>query len=202
MDQRLRILKESGRMFAKYGIRSITMDHIANELGISKRTLYETFKDKDDLVQQAIEEGTRLHKKLCQSTILKSENVIDAIFSILRVNNDTFSKMNPLFFEDLKKYHSQIYLRIQEKGDIRDQKITILLLERGVAEGIFSSLIEMKIVNAFVHKIMDMAHAEEFSIFPKKELAKAVFFPYLYGISTDKGRELILNYLQDFNDNL
>ncbi len=199
MDTRLRILKESGMMFSKYGIRSITMDHIANELGISKRTLYEIFKDKDELVEQAIEEGTKMHKMLCKATLAKSENVIGAIFSILKINNDTFGKINPLFFEDLKKYHSGIFLRIQEKGDIRDYKITLALLERGVTENVFSSTINMSIANIFVHKMMNIAHSDEIVGFSKEEIINSVFLPYLYGISTEKGRELINNYLKELN---
>ncbi|MEJ5267983.1 MAG: TetR/AcrR family transcriptional regulator [Bacteroidales bacterium] len=65
MELKQHILKEAGMMFSKYGIRSITMDYIASELGVSKRTLYEIFKDKDDLVYQAIIEGTKEHRKMC-----------------------------------------------------------------------------------------------------------------------------------------
>ena len=67
MEARLRILKEAGMLFSRYGIRAITMDRIADEIGISKRTLYETFKDKDDLVFQAITEGAKMHKMVCQT---------------------------------------------------------------------------------------------------------------------------------------
>lgn len=195
MDTRLRILKESGLMFSRYGIQSITMDHIANELGISKRTLYETFKDKDELVEQAIEEGTKMHKMLCQAQLAKSNNVIEAIFSILKISNDTFGEISPMFFEDLKKYHSGIYLRLQEKGDIKDQKITLALLERGVGENVFSNSINMNIANVFVHKMMNIAHSDEVQEYSKEEITKSVFLPYLYGISTIKGRELIDKYL-------
>jgi AcrR family transcriptional regulator len=97
MDVKLRILKETGIMFSKYGIRSITMEHIASELGISKRTLYEKFEDKDDLILQAIEEGTKVFKKHCFEIVDNSDNIIDAIFKIAKVNNDLFSKINQPF---------------------------------------------------------------------------------------------------------
>jgi AcrR family transcriptional regulator len=199
MEIKLRILKEAGLMFAKFGIRSITMDSIANELGVSKRTLYETFEDKDDLVFQTIREGTKKHKAFCQNTIAKSENVIEAIFSVIKINNEIFGKINPLFLEDLKKYHSQIFRVLQEKGEIRDYKMTLKLLKRGVQEEIFSSDLNVEIINVFFHKIADSIHSDDLKEYSKEQLSKSVLLPYLYGIATDKGRVLIDNYFKDFN---
>ncbi len=199
MDFRLRILKESGLLFSKYGIRAITMDRIADEVGVSKRTLYETFKDKDDLVIQAIEEGAKMHKMLCQVKISSSDNVIRAIFDILKLNAETFGKMNPLFFEDLKKYHFKIFTKLKTKGDIKDYKLTLKLLERGVKEKVFSDKLKLEIINVFIHKIMELVHTDELREYSKEEIAKSMFLPYLYGISTERGRSLITDYLKDFN---
>lgn len=199
MDTRLRILKEAGILFSKYGIRSVTMDSIANQLGVSKRTLYETFKDKDDLVMQTIQEGSKHHKKLCKDIIDTSNNVIDAIFKIFALNDETFGKMNPLFFEDLKKYHSQIFYKIQSKGDIRDYKLTESLLEKGATEGVFNKKFDFKIINLFVHKLVDILHGKDFEEYSKSEIGKSVIIPYLLGISTLKGRELIEKYLENYN---
>lgn len=195
MDTRLRILKEAGLMFSKYGIRSITMDHIANELGISKRTLYEIFADKDDLVSQAIEEGASVHKKICYKIVGESDNVIEAIFKIGKLNYDMFGKINPLFFEDLKKFHSEVFGRIHQKGQLRDFSITQSLFERGVLEGVISDRINIEVVNAFVHKIIDIIHTEEMKVFKNDDILQSAFLPYLIGISTEKGRELIQEYL-------
>ncbi|MBN2778391.1 MAG: TetR/AcrR family transcriptional regulator [Bacteroidales bacterium] len=199
MDTRLRILKEAGVMFSKYGLRSVTMDSIASELGISKRTLYETFKDKDDLVAQAIEEGAKAHKQYCQTIIAESENVIEAIFKIGKLNHELFSKINPVFFEDFKKYHSEIFNRVNQRGDLRDYKITESLLNRGANEGIFSDDIDLELVNLFLHKIIDLAHCDEFREFGNEKIFSAMFLPYLIGISTDKGKELIKKYFNKFN---
>jgi AcrR family transcriptional regulator len=196
MDTRLRILQESGMLFSKHGIRSITMDSIATELGISKRTLYEIFKDKDDLVFQAVTEGSKRHKMICQSIIVKSENVIEAIFKIFEYNDDMFGKINLLFFEDFKKYHFKIYNKFQQKGDVRDYTITEKLLKRGLVEGVFKSHLDMEIVNIFVHRLMDMIHDSEFDNFSKREIGESVIMPYLIGISTDMGRELIEEQLK------
>jgi AcrR family transcriptional regulator len=199
MEFRLRILKESGLLFSKYGIRAITMDRIAEDVGISKRTLYETFKDKDDLVSQAIEEGAKMHKMVCQIKISASENVIEAIFDILKLNSETFGKINPLFIEDLKKYHFKIFNKLTAKGELRDFKLTLKLVQRGVKEKVFSDKLKVEIINVFIHKIMDMVHSDELSEYTKEEIAISIFLPYLYGISTERGRSLITEYLKEFN---
>ncbi len=196
---RLRILKEAGILFSRYGLRSVTMDQIAAELGISKRTLYETFKDKDDLVSQAIEEGVKAHKKHCHKVILESDNVIEAIFNIGKLNHYLFSKINPLFFEDFKKYHFAIYSRINKKDGLRDYKITESLLYRGLKEGIFSDHLDLDLVNLFLHKMIDLTHLDEFKKYGNKKLLHSVFLPYLSGISTDKGKELVSKYFNKFN---
>lgn len=184
-------------MFTKYGIRSITMESIANELGISKRTLYEKFEDKDDLVSQVVTEGGNFHKKKCLEIIDESENVVDAISKIARLHSNTFSKINPLFFEDLKKCHPSIHNKIHKRGELRDYSITLSLLKRGVIEEIFRSDVDIDVVNVFIHQIADILNTNIFSNIKIEILRDSVFMPYLKGISTDKGRKLIEENLKN-----
>lgn len=195
MDTRLRILKEAGMMFSRYGIRSITMDHIANELGISKRTLYEIFTDKDDLISQSIEEGIKVHKRFCSKTVDDSENIIEAIFKIGKIHNEMSNKMNPLFFEDLRKYHFLIFERFQNKGGLKDYKLTKSLFERGIKEGVISPELNVDVINVFVHKILEMVNDEDLKQYNTELVVKSALLPYFYGLSTAKGRELIDKYL-------
>lgn len=198
MDVKLRILKEAGIMFSRYGIRSITMEHIANELGISKRTLYEKFEDKNDLIMHVLMEANKAYKQMCSELINNSENIIDAMFKIARIHNNTFNKINSIFFEDLKKYHPEIHNKFLQKGDIRDYTLTLSLLERGVNEQIIRSDINIDIVNIFVHKMVDLSKASEFLEVKKEDIKDSIFLPYLMGVSTDKGRKLIEKHLKNF----
>ena len=122
MEIRDRIILEAGTLFARYGIRSITMDALAEEMGISKRTIYENFKDKDTLLTEVI----TFHKKKqladLQQILKEEQNIVDAMFSLLHESINNMKQVNPMFFHDLKKYHPQIFLQLQEKGDIQDYK--------------------------------------------------------------------------------
>ncbi len=202
MDIKTRILKEAGELFAKNGIKNVTMDYISSELGISKRTIYEIFEDKNDLVKQVIEEGAKFHKVACLDLIEKSENVFEAIFNIGKHNHQTFGKIHPLFFEDLKKYHFNIYSALIEKGDFRDTKITYILLERGKKEGLFNDNINIDAVNMFLHEIFRMVHKEEFLKFGREIIYESLFLPYWLGISTPKGRKIIEKNIENIKKSI
>lgn len=199
MDNRLRILKDVAMMFKDSGIRSVTMEHISTELGISKRTLYEIFSDKDDLVKQVIEEGVKAHKEFCTKAIETSENVIEAIFKIGQLNVEMYHKINPIFFDDLRKFHSNIFKKIQEKDGIKDISITKSLFEIGIKDGLFSSDLNIEIVNIFIHKVFDFIYEDELKVFPHEDLSNSILIPYFNGICTQKGKDLINKYLDIFN---
>lgn len=202
MDIKTRILMETGELFGQNGIKNVTMDYIASRMGISKRTIYENFKDKDALVKQVIEEGAKIHKASCLELIEKSENVFEAIFNIGKHNHQTFGKIHPLFFEDLKKYHFNIYSDVIEKGDFRDTGITYILLERGKKEGLFNDNINIDAVNMFLHEIFRMVHKEEFLKFGREVLYESVFLPYWMGISTAKGRKIIEKNMENIKKSI
>ncbi|MCK9256033.1 MAG: TetR/AcrR family transcriptional regulator, partial [Bacteroidales bacterium] len=178
MDNRLRILKDVAMMFKDSGIRSVTMEHISTELGISKRTLYEIFSDKDDLVKQVIEEGVKAHKEFCTKAIETSENVIEAIFKIGQLNVEMYHKINPIFFDDLRKFHSNIFKKIQEKDGIKDISITKSLFEIGIKDGLFSSDLNIEIVNIFIHKVFDFIYEDELKVFQNQDLTNSILLPY------------------------
>ncbi len=198
MEIRERILKETGELFIRNGIKNVTMDTIATHMGISKRTIYENFKDKDDLVEHVIKEGAKFHRKVCFEQIENSANVIEAIFNIGKINHNTFGKINPLFFEDLKKYHFMIYNKLIEEGDFRDMRLTQTLLERGQCEGLFKDNINIELVNTFLHEMFKMVHQEEFRKFGQDAIYESLFLPFWIGISTQKGQQIIEENLVNF----
>jgi TetR/AcrR family transcriptional regulator, cholesterol catabolism regulator len=191
MEIRERILKETGDLFVRNGIKNVTMDTIANHMGISKRTIYENFKDKDDLVESVILAGAAYHKSQCFKHVEESSNVIEAIFKIGKTNHNTFGRINPLFFIDLKKYHFNTYNKLVEHGDFRDTRLTYTLLERGQSEGLFRANLNINLVNVFLHKMFRIVHDEEFASFDRDDLYESLFLSFWIGISTKKGQEVI-----------
>jgi TetR/AcrR family transcriptional regulator, cholesterol catabolism regulator len=192
MDIRERIIEGANKLFMEHGVRQVTMDMIAQSLGISKRTIYENFKDKEDLLSNLIFNSVIQHKKRSIEILGESKNVIDALYNITVYHKESMRSINPLFFEDMKKYHSDIYAKIFSNKEVRNYELTYTILKRGQNEGIFSKEIDLEVANLFIHYLMDFfKHAEcEFEC-DDKRIFRSVHLPYLRGICTEKGRELL-----------
>lgn len=196
MELRDKIIKTAGDLFVKEGIRQVTMDKIANVLGISKRTLYENFKDKNDLLRSFLLDGTLSMKKQTLEIIKDAENVIDALFRFGEFNRNLIETINPLFFKDIRKYHKNIAKELLNDHSIKNHEISYTLLKRGVNEGVFVKWIDIELANEFIHYVMDFFHSKDRC--SKEEHVKfwrTVYLPYLKGICTDKGLALLDSFL-------
>ena len=108
MDIKDRIIEGAADLFKTYGIKSVTMDSLANQFGISKRTIYEIFSDKDELLKAVLTRINQQQKEMIRKVLEESENSLVAIFRMLEINRDNFQSMSPAFLADLKKYHHEV----------------------------------------------------------------------------------------------
>lgn len=194
MEIKERIITEAGTLFARYGIKSVTMDTLAEHMGISKRTIYEHFRDKDTLLLEVITHFKSRQLQQANEILNQSENVIVAMFRLLEEMINTMKQLNPLFFQDAKKYHSGIFKKLQEKGDLRDHSVTRNILTEGIAQEIFRKEHNLEIVNLTLHELFKLFSPESILTsegYHRGELFNNVIIPYLRGISTNKGIKLI-----------
>lgn len=195
MDTRDRIIEEAAYMFRTYGIRAVTMDMLAGEMGISKRTIYEIFRDKDELLQGVMKWMARMQVELTNRYLQNSGNVIEAIFGIMDNMMDHIRKMSPAFRLDMKKYHRDLIRKMRENEELPVSDMKEILL-RGIREGVFRSEIDVDITDKCMTGMTRMSSDKEaFSEdFENEEIARDFFINYLRGISTQKGLDLINKY--------
>jgi AcrR family transcriptional regulator len=194
VEVRERIIVESGKLFGKFGIRSMTMDVLAEKMGISKRTIYERFKDKDTLLLEVISYFKQKRTREAHELIEDSGNAIEALFRIMQIHINEIEQLNPLFFHDFKKYHTRIFKTLMGPEEIRDLSITEKLLETGIKQKVFRSDINIEIVNRTLHELFNLFGHESSMVdagFHRKEMFDHVIIPYLRGISTEKGGTLL-----------
>ncbi|MEZ5106262.1 MAG: TetR/AcrR family transcriptional regulator [Draconibacterium sp.] len=194
MEVRDRILEESTKQFFQFGIRNITMDDIAVSLGISKRTVYETFKDKGELVQSCIEKLTKLHDKRTAEVVSGSENVIEAIFVFMREGIKAMNAVNPVFFKDLEKLFPSLWKKLESESISKRFDLSSKLLRKGIAEGLFRNDLNVEIIAKLFHAQMNILIDE--SVFPRDKYDHAEIFQQMIinftrGISTSKGIQVI-----------
>jgi len=196
VDVKDRILVESGILFGKYGIKSMTMDALAEELGISKRTIYERFKDKDTLLLEVILYYKNQIAEESHRLIDQSDNAIEALFRIIKLTIGQMMRMSPAFFHDFRKYHLKVFKEFSEPGEIRDFSITQKLLETGVQQKVFRDDININIVNQTLHTLFDLFGHNSSMVdagFDRKEMFDHIIIPFFRGISTKKGRRLLVD---------
>jgi len=117
MEARERILEKSSELFSRHGVRRITMDDIAAQCGMSKKTIYQYFKDKDELVDAFAVEQILENKHTCEADKQTSENAIHEIFLAMDMIKKMFQARQTSLLYDLEKYYPVTYLKFRKHKD-------------------------------------------------------------------------------------
>lgn len=192
-----RIVKGAEELFMKYGIRSVSMDDISHRLSISKKTIYQYFKDKDEVVCSVTQSHLNHEKEEYEQIFNKSENVVEELVNISLCLRKNVSNLNPSVLFDLKKYHNDGWKAwIEFKNQfIRNSVIRNVI--QGIEEGYFRPDINPDIISTVRLEHVQMAFDEQ--IFPKDkhsltEVHTQLFDLFVYGLLTDKGRQSFEQY--------
>jgi AcrR family transcriptional regulator len=197
MNSRQRIIEEAAQLFRTYGIKTVTMDMLATHMGISKRTIYEVFKDKDDLLLGVITSMRIKQKEIMEKILGESESVIEAIFKMLDLMSAHFRNMSPAFLHDMKKFHNKIFSKVDGANELPYYRDNSEILLRGIREGLFREDIDINITNKCLLEVARLANDKEVisdDNMINEDMIKNIYINYLRGISTLKGLELINFY--------
>lgn len=186
-------------MFFSRGIRRVTMDDLAGELGMSKRTIYENFNDKTEILRATIDYFQDDNDRNLKTLMQRATNVMEVIIGILHYGLEGIKLVNPLYLEDLQKFFPGIWNETVQKSRDSGQLQLEQLLERGKQEGLFREDINSSLVARIFYEQMTLMHNNEaFPIeeFPRKELFENLFLNFARGISTLKGVEMLEELLE------
>lgn len=197
VDIRDNIIKTAEELFIRHGFRRITMDDIAREQAISKKTIYQYFTDKNEIVCSVT--SKYLEQEKCQILELESdsENVIEYLVKLSKQLRRHVGTINPTAMDDLKKYFPQgweIYLQFKREVFL---KSIIKILSQGIKEGYFRPDINPEVLAIMRIEQIQMAFDE--SLFPRSrfdfmEVHAQFLKHFMAGILTEKGRELLKHY--------
>lgn len=191
LELRNRILKAAMTEFLHKGVKSVKMDDIANTLAISKRTLYEIYSNKEDLLLEAV----RIHEQefndhMLQYSLDKNHNVMDIIIEFYKKKLLAIADVSPLFLVELRKYKQVVeYL---ERMNAERHNNALLFFHRGVKEGFFRSDLNFDIIlktsSASANYAMETQMYKNYSI---TAIMHNTIFLYLRGICTTKGIKVL-----------
>lgn len=136
-DLRAKILKTSGELFFKFGIRSVSIDDICNELHISKKTFYTVFKQKDELIVELLDAMRQKKEKDYQLVLTPSVNVLDLLMQSFKTLRQHSMEKHLAFGFDLEKFYPELWHERQVMLKEMDLKYMAQMLRTGIEQGMY-----------------------------------------------------------------
>lgn len=199
-DTAIRIFQQAHLLFMQYGLKSVSMDDIAAKIGISKKTIYQFYADKEALVAQVVKQITSDNQLQCDNDIHNSENAIHEIILAMDQMSKLFETMNPSILFDLQKYYQQAFkIFLTHKNEYVYGKIK-QNITRGIKEGLYRSDLNLEIVSRYRVESIVIAFNPEFQTSVKSNLvsiAQELSTFFLYGVVNEKGYKLINKYTKN-----
>jgi AcrR family transcriptional regulator len=187
---RERIIEKAMQDFSKHGIRAVKMDTLAKELGISKRTMYEIFEDKESLLFEGIKVYSDRKREYLQSYAEEGHDVIDIIMEAYHMKVEEVRAVNPNFYLDLMKYPR--LAQHMKEAQQRSRDGFLAFMKRGVDDGYFRPDVNYELVphifDALGQYILTNSLVQQYSV---EELFSNCFLIALRGFCTDKGLHTI-----------
>lgn len=192
-----RIQKGAEDLFMRYGVRSISMDDIARHLSVSKKTLYQHFADKEDIVTVTCKAHLDRNALEFQSIRNSSKNAIEELAQLSICLKRNMQDMNPSLLFDLQKYHPKAWSVWLDHKNKFIRESVVRNLKQGIEEGYFRPEIDPEVIAAVRLELVQVAFNED--IFPRErfklpEVQMQMFDHFVFGLVTDKGRKLFQKY--------
>ncbi len=194
MEVKSRILEKAMFLFLRYGIESITMDDIARELGISKKTLYQYVENKADLIEKIIGEYIENEKTAIAACHTNAKDAIEELLLIAKYVTMILREMSPSIAYDLKKYYRQSRDAMEKFNHAHIYNVIRQNIEDGKAQGIYREDVNADIVaKLYVGKTSLVVDEELFPLrdYNKENLFREYINYHIHGIASPKGLTLL-----------
>ena len=202
MDELNKILEASNTLFRKYGIRSVTMADIAQELGVSKKTLYRYIENKHDLVTKIMQSYLTEEREMCNQMANEAKNALDELLKISVYVQHQIKDINPALIYDLQKYHRPVW----EMMDGFHKNYILSMAEdnlrRGVEEGLYRKDLHIQLVaKVYVSLILVISDSDNFPLntYPTHTVHKEFIKYHIHGIISEQGKQILKELLEEHN---
>ncbi len=198
-DTKQRIQKAAHDLVMQYSIRSVSMDDIAAHLGMSKKTIYQYFKDKDELVEAVVDGEIQNNQCTCNEDRDIAENAVHEVFLIMERMVEMFQSMNSSILFDMQKYHPAAFRKFQQHRNEYLYNMVKQNLERGIKEELYRPDIHVEILSRYRVETMLIAFNPEFQRSLKQsllEIEQEIILHFLYGLVSPKGYKLVQKYIE------
>lgn len=198
-----KIVKGAEELFFKYGIRSVTMDDIARHLGMSKKTIYQYFKEKEEIIHSLMKSSIEEDKIMFAENSSRSANVVEEVFGLMNHMREIFGRINPNVFYELQKYYPKTWKLFKDFKEECMRSGVETAIEKGKTDGYVRPDVNSKILSRLRLEEIEMGFNPE--IFPPDkyrilDVQLTLTEHFLYGICTLRGHKLINKYKEVTED--
>lgn len=189
-ELKTKILDYAMSEFRVKGIRAVKMDDIAKALSISKRTVYEIYNDKEEILIDGMGRQFDLAREEMVRVLESTSNVIELLAAFYKIHVEQTTQVSPVFYTDVEKYPKALEF-IHQKGQERDKQAAGFF-ERGVKEGFFRENIDYDVIMDIGKNTSEAIMRNQlFTKYPMQKVLKNMLILYLRGVCTLKGVEML-----------
>jgi AcrR family transcriptional regulator len=195
------IIVRALEVFLRLGIKSVSMDDLSSHLGMSKKTLYQHFEDKNQLIEASLNHLVESDYCLLKNIEEQNLNAIDEMFALYRHASANVRKHNPVLEFDLQRHYPMIYKKLRDRTRAQMHRIMINNLIKGKAEGLYRSNLNENIIAKLF--LLNMENLMSTDLVSTEELYSEAFFIetyryHLLGILSETGLQFIKQNYPDF----
>ncbi|HTX89318.1 MAG TPA: TetR/AcrR family transcriptional regulator [Bacteroidales bacterium] len=201
----LTFLHQATGLYHRYGIKSVTMDEVAHHLGISKKTLYEHFRNKEDLVGSVIFLEHDRQRRYFDEIRKKKLNAIEELMEVYRIINRVLRDYHPSIEYDVRKYYPSLFMKLRNLRREGLYESTYRNLIKGQKEGLYRKEMNADIISRL--HVARFEYLSENDVFTNDELTSVkvfheIFLYHIFGILNDKGRVFFSKNFEKYKANM
>jgi AcrR family transcriptional regulator len=196
MDVQDKIFSKAEELFLKYGVRSVSMDDIARELGMSKKTIYTVAKNKEELVYKVLQNHFGREKQFCCKLTQNTKHAIEEMLLLTRHFMEQFSDTNQAVIFDLKKYYPKAFRLVDEYRNTFVLQNILTNIKKGMKQGLYRKDFNPELIARFYTAKFELIFSS--GTFPLKtfslsDISRESLIYHIRGIASEKG----LKYLEE-----
>ncbi|MBP5999966.1 MAG: TetR/AcrR family transcriptional regulator [Sediminibacterium sp.] len=192
-----RILLKAKELMFQNGLRQVTMDDLATQLGISKKTIYQYYKDKDDLVKAVVSFELKNHQLMCQNCESNADNAVHEMFLTMETMKEMAKTMNPGTLMELEKYFPSAFDVIKKHKEEFFLSLIKENINKGIEQGFYRNDLEVDVLSKFRLETIFIPHnlnLYPISKFDPIKVHTQLMEHFVYGLMTVKGYEVMQQY--------
>jgi AcrR family transcriptional regulator len=181
-------------LYNKFGIKSVTMDDVSRELGISKKTLYECIEDKSELVKHVMQMVYKFHGEKLEAIAASGLTAIEELMEVNKYMTNMVKELNPTLLYDLRKYYPTLFNELMEEQRRRMHEAILKNLQKGQEQGLYRKDMNIEIISKLHMTRMEYRFSHDSFILndiDSVQVMREIFIYHLHGIANEQGIKIL-----------